>query len=39
MKTYQMMHFPLAGAGTGIYVDSLANSLVKKEQCGSVQQW
>jgi glycosyltransferase involved in cell wall biosynthesis len=31
MKTYQMMHFPLAGAGTGIYVDSLANSLVKKE--------
>lgn len=31
MKTYQMMHFPLEGAGTGIYVDSLANSLVKKE--------
>lgn len=25
------MHFPLEGAGTGIYVDSLANSLVKKE--------
>ena len=31
MKTYQMMHFPLAGAGTGIYVDTLAKSLVKKE--------
>ena len=30
MKTYQMMHFPLEGAGTGIYVDSLARSLVKK---------
>lgn len=30
MKTYQMMHFPLEGAGTGIYVDSLANSLIKK---------
>jgi len=28
MKTYQMMHFPLEGAGTGIYVDSLANSLI-----------
>ena len=25
-----MMHFPLEGAGTGIYVDSLANSLIKK---------
>jgi glycosyltransferase involved in cell wall biosynthesis len=25
-----MMHFPLEGAGTGIYVDSLARSLVKK---------
>ena len=24
------MHFPLEGAGTGIYVDSLANSLIKK---------
>jgi glycosyltransferase involved in cell wall biosynthesis len=30
MKIYQMMHFPLEGAGTGIYVDSLAGSLVKK---------
>ncbi|MHC4643271.1 MAG: glycosyltransferase family 4 protein [Planctomycetota bacterium] len=30
MKTYQMMHFPLEGAGTGIYVDSLARSLVEK---------
>ena len=30
MKTYQMMHFPLEGAGTGIYVDSLAKSLVKE---------
>jgi glycosyltransferase involved in cell wall biosynthesis len=30
MKIYQMMHFPLEGAGTGIYVDSLANSLAKK---------
>jgi glycosyltransferase involved in cell wall biosynthesis len=30
MKIYQMMHFPLEGAGTGIYVDSLARSLVKK---------
>jgi glycosyltransferase involved in cell wall biosynthesis len=30
MKTYQMMHFPLEGAGTGIYVDSLANSLINK---------
>jgi glycosyltransferase involved in cell wall biosynthesis len=30
MKTYQMMHFPLEGAGTGIYVDSLAKSLIKK---------
>jgi len=28
MKIYQMMHFPLEGAGTGIYVDSLANSLI-----------
>ena len=25
-----MMHFPLKGAGTGIYVDSLARSLAKK---------
>ncbi len=30
MKIYQMMHFPLAGAGTGIYVDTLAKSLVQK---------
>jgi len=29
MKIYQMMHFPLAGAGTGISVDNLANSLTK----------
>lgn len=29
MKTYQMMHFPLEGAGTGIYVDSLAKSLTQ----------
>ncbi len=30
MKIYQMMHFPLAGAGTGIYVDTLAKSLDRK---------
>ena len=30
MKIYQMMHFPLEGAGTGIYVDTLAKSLIKK---------
>ena len=30
MKIYQMMHFPLEGAGTGIYVDSLAKSLDQK---------
>jgi glycosyltransferase involved in cell wall biosynthesis len=30
MKIYQMMHFPLAGAGTGIYVDTLAKSLDQK---------
>ncbi|MHC4544521.1 MAG: glycosyltransferase family 4 protein [Planctomycetota bacterium] len=30
MKIYQMMHFPLAGAGTGIYVDTLAKSLAQK---------
>lgn len=30
MKIYQMMHFPLEGAGTGIYVDSLAGSLAKE---------
>jgi glycosyltransferase involved in cell wall biosynthesis len=30
MKTYQMMHFPLEGAGTGIYVDALSKSLIKK---------
>ena len=30
MKIYQMMHFPLEGAGTGIYVDSLAKSLIKE---------
>lgn len=30
MKIYQMMHFPLEGAGTGIYVDALAKSLLKK---------
>ncbi len=27
-----MMHFPLAGAGTGIYVDTLARSLLQKER-------
>ncbi|MHC4693193.1 MAG: glycosyltransferase family 4 protein [Planctomycetota bacterium] len=32
MKIYQMMHFPLAGAGTGIYVDTLAKSLVQKDR-------
>jgi glycosyltransferase involved in cell wall biosynthesis len=30
MKISQMLHFPLKGAGTGIYVDSLTTSLVKK---------
>jgi glycosyltransferase involved in cell wall biosynthesis len=30
MKIYQMMHFPLKGAGTGIYVDALAGSLIKR---------
>ena len=30
MKIYQMMHFPLKGAGTGIYVDTLARSLIKR---------
>jgi len=30
MKIYQMMHFPLKGAGTGIYVDNLALSLIKR---------
>ena len=30
MKIYQMMHFPLKGAGTGIYVDALARSLIKR---------
>ena len=30
MKIYQMLHFPLEGAGTGIYVDNLAKSLIKK---------
>jgi len=30
MKIYQMMHFPLKGAGTGIYVDNLAMSLIKR---------
>ena len=30
MKIYQMMHFPLEGAGTGIYVDSLAGFLIEK---------
>ncbi|MHC4309152.1 MAG: glycosyltransferase family 4 protein [Planctomycetota bacterium] len=30
MKIYQMMHFPLAGAGTGITVDNLAKSLTKR---------
>jgi len=30
MKIYQMMHFPLEGAGTGIYVDNLAKSLTKE---------
>jgi len=30
MKIYQMLHFPLKGAGTGIYVDALAGSLIKR---------
>ncbi len=30
MKIYQMMHFPLAGAGTGIYVDTLTKSLLQR---------
>jgi len=30
MKIYQMLHFPLKGAGTGIYVDSLAGFLIKR---------
>ena len=30
MKIYQMLHFPLEGAGTGIYVDNLTRSLAKK---------
>ncbi len=30
MKIYQMLHFPLKGAGTGIYVDTLARSLIKR---------
>ena len=30
MKIHQMLHFPLEGAGTGIYVDNLAKSLLKK---------
>jgi glycosyltransferase involved in cell wall biosynthesis len=30
MKIYQMLHFPLAGAGTGIYVDALTRSLIKR---------
>ena len=30
MKIYQMLHFPLEGAGTGIYVDSLTKSLIKR---------
>jgi glycosyltransferase involved in cell wall biosynthesis len=30
MKIYQMLHFPLKGAGTGIYVDALARSLIKR---------
>ncbi len=30
MKIYQMMHFPLEGAGTGISVDNLARSLTKR---------
>ncbi|MHC4557554.1 MAG: glycosyltransferase family 4 protein [Planctomycetota bacterium] len=29
MKIQQMLHFPLRGAGTGIYVDDLAKSLSK----------
>jgi len=29
MKISQMMHFPLKGAGTGIYVDSLTKSLMR----------
>jgi glycosyltransferase involved in cell wall biosynthesis len=36
MKIYQMMHFPLAGAGTGIYVDTLAKSLAQKGRLVSV---
>ncbi len=30
MRIYQIMHFPLKGAGTGIYVDGLSKSLIKK---------
>ena len=30
MKVSQMMHFPLMGAGTGIYVDLLTKELIKR---------
>jgi len=30
MKIYQMMHFPLEGAGTGIYVDYLTRFLIRR---------
>jgi len=29
MKIYQMLHFPVEGVGTGIYVDNLANCLAR----------
>ena len=30
MRIYQMLHFPLEGAGTGIYVDYLTRFLIRK---------
>lgn len=36
MKILQVLHFPLEGAGTGVYVDNLANSLEKKGHSVSV---
>jgi glycosyltransferase involved in cell wall biosynthesis len=30
MKIYQMLHFPLRGAGTGIFVDNLTKYLIKR---------
>lgn len=30
MKIIQMMHFPLRGAGTGVYVDMLTKELIKR---------